>query len=73
MEEVFKRTMFLEMNNYPKDYKECLIQAIRELIPDYYLKDIFTIFGITYNEYIEDMANSYIRYKSQKVGDLCQR
>ena len=66
MEEVFERTMFLEMNNCRKHYKECLVQAIKELIPEYYLKDIFTIFGITYNEYIEDMANSYIRYKNQK-------
>lgn len=64
MEEVFERTMFLEMNNYTKSYKECLIQAIKELIPDYYLKDIYSIFGITYNEYIEDMSNAYLKYRS---------
>ena len=73
MNEVFDRTMFLQMANYNNNHKECLIQAVRELVSDKELQDTYNINGITYDEYIEDMANAYLRYKSQKVREWWQK
>lgn len=73
MNDVFKRTMFLEMNNYPSDYRDCVRQAVKELMPDYELREIYTLHGITYDEYINDMSNAYLRYKSQKVSEMWQK
>lgn len=69
MNEVFKRARFLEINNYPTDYRDCIRQAIREIVPEYELIDIYTLYGITYDEFIEDISCAYLRYKSQKISD----
>lgn len=73
MNEVFSRTMFLEMSNYPSDYRDCLRQSVKEIVPDYELRELYSIYGITYDQYINDMSNAYLRYKSQKVSEMWQK
>lgn len=73
MSEVFKRARFLEINNYPVDHKDCIRQAVKELISDYELIDLYTLYGITYDEYIDDMSKAYLRFKSQNLSELWQR
>lgn len=72
MDEIFSRARFLEINNYPISHKDCIKQAVRELVPEYEIMDTYTLYGITYEEYIEDMAKAYLRYKSQKVSEVWQ-
>ena len=73
MSEVFKRTMFLEMSNYPISHRDCVIQAVRELVPENEIIDLYSLYGVTYDEYIDDMANAYLRFKSQKVSEMWRR
>jgi hypothetical protein len=73
MSEVFRRARFLEINNYPSDYRDCIRQAVRELVPEYELIDLYTLYGITYDQYIEDMSNAYLRLKNQKISESWQR
>lgn len=73
MNEVFERTMFLQMSNYENDHRKCLIQAVKELVSDEELKDTYNLCGITFDEYLEDMANAYLRYKNQKVSEMWQK
>ena len=71
--EMFKYVDKLIERNYPIDHRDCMRQAVREFVPEYELIDIYSLYGITYDEYITDMANSYLRYKSQKVSEMWQR
>lgn len=73
MNEVFRRARFLEINNYPSDHRDCIKQAVREIVPEYELVDIYTLYGITYEEYIEDMSNSYLRYKNERISKTWQK
>ena len=73
MNEVFRRTMFLEMNNYPISHKDCVIQAVKEIVPENEIIDMYSLYGITYDEYIDDMAKAYLRFKSQKVREMWQK
>lgn len=66
MKEVFYRARFLECNEYPRDYRDCIKQAIKEIIPDKELRDIYNAFGINFDEYCSDMANLYLNYKTKK-------
>lgn len=68
-DEVFRRAMFLEMSNYPVDHRDCIRQAVREIVPDYEFLDMYALYGITYEEYIEDMSNAYLRFKSKKMSE----
>jgi hypothetical protein len=65
--------MFLEMSNYPTDHRDCMRQAIKELVPDYELRELYTIYGITKEQYINDMSNAYLRYKANKVSEQWQK
>lgn len=71
--EVFRRARFLEMNNYPMSPRECIVQAVRELVPENELIDMYALYGITYDEYIEDMVSCYMRYKTEEVTKLWRR
>lgn len=63
MRDVFDRTMFLQMSNYSSDYRECVRQAVKELVPEDELREIYTIYGVDYNQYIDDVTKQYIRYR----------
>lgn len=71
--EMFKYVDKLIEKNYPIDHRDCMKQAVREFVPEYELVDIYTLYGVTYNEYIEDMSNSYLRYKSYKLGEMWRK
>ena len=73
MNELFNRVMFLEINNYPKNPKMCVIRAVRDIIPEYELIDIYSLYGITYDEYIEDTTKAYLRWKSAKLSELWRK
>lgn len=62
--------MFLEMSNYPVSHRDCVIQAVKDLIPENEIIDLYSLYGITYDEYINDMASAYLRFKSQKVSEM---
>lgn len=53
--------------NYPIDHRDCIKQAVRKFMPEYELTDIYSLYGITYNEYIEDMSKTYLTFKSNKL------
>ena len=67
MNEVFKRTAFLEVNEYPRDYRDCLAQAVKECMTVEDLRDTYNLLDITHDEFIEDLCDSYIRYKHELV------
>lgn len=69
MNEVFDRTMFLEMRNYPRDYRECLKQAVNEIMSNEELRETYTMYGLDYDQYLEDMYKAYLRHKSQRISD----
>ena len=71
--EVFRRARFLDINNYPMNPRDCVVQAVREIVPENELIDMYTLYGITYDEYIEDMTICYIRYKTEEVTRLWRR
>ena len=70
--EMFKFVDKMIEKNYPIDHRDCIRQAVKEFVPEYELTDIYSLYGITYEEYIEDMAKAYLRYKSQKVSEMWQ-
>lgn len=73
MEEIFKIASRIEKDNYPIDHRDCIRQAVREVVPENELIDTYTLYGITYEEYIEDVSKAYLRYKSQKVSNMWQK
>lgn len=72
MSEVFERAMFLEMCDYPRDYRECVSQAIDELVSDEELADTYNLYGISHEEYVQDMAQAFLRYKASEIRRKCQ-
>ena len=68
MEEVFKRTALLEINEYPRDYRDCLKQAVKECVSDKELRDTYNLLDITYDQYIEDLCRSYLTFKRKLLS-----
>lgn len=73
MNEVFSRAMFLEINEYPRDYRDCVRQAVMELVSAEQLRDLYTLYGITLDEYIEDMAKAYLRHRAEKISEAWRK
>lgn len=73
MTELYKEVARLEEHNYPINPKECVIIAVKNLIPEYELIDIYSLYGITYDEYIEDTTKAYLRWKSAKLSELWRK
>lgn len=73
MNEVFDRAMFLEMSNYPIDHTDCVRQAIKEMVTECELREIYSIYGITYDTYLKDMSDAYLRYKGKKVSEMWRK
>lgn len=71
--DMFKYVDKLMERNYPVDHRDCMRQAVREFVPEYELTDIYSLYGISYNDYIEDMTQSYLRYKSHELSELWQK
>lgn len=65
MNEVFKLTAILEAEQYPRDYRECLKDVIRECITAEDMRDTCNMFDITYDQFFADMCESYLRYKHE--------
>lgn len=65
MNEVFKLTAILEAEQYPRDYRECLKDVIRECITAEDMRDTCNMFDITHDQFFADMCESYLRYKHE--------
>ena len=66
MTEVYKRAMFLELELSGKTEKECVEQAIKELVTTEELRDMYCLYGITFYQLVDDTLKAYQRYKYAK-------
>lgn len=63
MIDVFKRALHIELDNYTSAYKDCLKQAVQELIPEKELANTCLIYDININEYIDQLYKDYLKFK----------
>ena len=68
MTDVFERTALLEINEYPRDYRDCIKQAVKECVSDEELRDTYNLLDITYDQYIEDLCRSYLSFKRDLIS-----
>lgn len=64
MTEVYKRALFLELELSGKTEKECVEQAVKELVTTEELRDMYCLYGITLPQLVFDTLKGYQRYKS---------
>lgn len=55
--------------NYTIDHRKCMKMAVDKIVSVKELQEIYTFNDITYDEYIEDMAKAYLRYKTQMISE----
>lgn len=67
MNDVFKRTAFLEISEYPRDYRDCLKQAVHELMSSDGLRDAYIMFDIGYDEFIDSACKDYLKFKYEII------
>ena len=65
MNDIFKLTATLEAEQYPRDYRECLKDVMRECMTAEDIRDTCNMFDVTYEQYFDDMCQSYLRYKHE--------
>lgn len=65
MNNIFKLTAILEAQQYPRDYRECLKDAIKECMTAEDLRDTYNLLDVTHDQFIEDMCQGYLRYKHE--------
>ena len=68
MNEIFERTAFLEMQDYPRDWRDCIKQSVSEFNDK--VRDSVNQFGITYDEFYDNCIKNYPKFKSQKIHSL---
>ena len=69
IDEIIARTDFLVTSDYPRDYRDCVRQAVNELVKDEYLYRISQWFGnVSRQEYAEDMCSVYERIVKARVS-----
>lgn len=70
-ETIIARTDFLVMSNYPRDYRDCVRQAVDELVKDEDLYEMSQWYGdISRNEYAEDMCGAYSRFIKERIRKM---
>lgn len=60
-EKILSRAKFLSITNYPQDSRDSLKTAISDLKINEELRDTYTIFDITQEEYVESLVNKIRR------------
>lgn len=58
--------------NYPIDHRACVKAVIDAEVPAQELQDIYTMYDICYGEYLEQMSEAYLKYKSWKIRESCK-
>ena len=70
-DEIIARTHFLVLSHYPRDYRECVRQAVRELMTDEALHKISQWYGdISEYDYATDMCGVYDRFVKARINSL---
>jgi hypothetical protein len=64
MREIFERTRFLEIQDYPRSWQDCLKQALSELNDA--SRDAVNCFDITYDEFYENCLKCYPSFKAKR-------
>ena len=73
MKELFKEVWDFQKNNYPCDHREILAVRLNSYVNSEQLRDMYNLYGITYEEYLNDLSNSYLRYRSQRISEEWQK
>ena len=61
MREIFERTRFLEIQDYPRSWQDCLNQALSEF--NNASRDVVNCFDITYEEFTDNCIKCYPKFK----------
>lgn len=70
-DEVIARAHFLVLSNYPRDYRECVRQAVNELVKDEDLYRMSQWYGdISRHDFAEDMCGVYNRFIKARISSL---
>lgn len=70
-ETIIARTDFLVMSEYPRDYRDCVRQAVHELMTDEALYEISQWYGdISEQDYAEDMCGAYSRFVKERIRKM---
>lgn len=64
MREIFERTRFLEIQDYPRSWQDCLTQAIGEFNNS--VRDSVNCFDITYDEFYDNCLKCYPAFKAKR-------
>lgn len=68
MEEIFKRVAFLEIQDYPRDWRDCIKQAMGEFNDE--VRDAVNQFDITYDDFYDNCVKCYPKFKSKAINSL---
>lgn len=68
MREIFERTRFLEIQDYPRSWQDCLKQALSELNDA--SRDAVNCFDITYDEFHDNCFRVYPLFKRGELRYL---
>lgn len=67
-EMILRRTDFLVISDYPRDYRDCVRQAVDELVDNPTMSELATLFNLTRDEYKEDMCGVYDRFVRARIS-----
>lgn len=65
--EIIARARNLAINEYPRDPRDCIRQAVSELVTDKVIKDVCALFDITKDEYLSDKFYNNLYEDYQKL------
>lgn len=68
MKQIFERTRFLEIQDYPRSWQDCLRQALGEF--NEVSRDVVNCFDITYEEFAENCFKNYPLFKRSELRFL---
>lgn len=65
MEDILKRARNLELNEYPRDHRDCIKQGMSEFNDD--VRDAVNVFDITYDEFFDNCVDCYNSMKKEEI------
>lgn len=65
---ILRRTDFLVISDYPRDYRDCVRQAVDELVDNPTMSELATLFNLTRDEFKEDMCGVYDRFVRARIS-----
>ena len=69
MEKIFKETLKLESEQYPRDYRTIIVELINENMTNKDLRDAYNFLDVTYDQFVDHMCKDYLRYKYKLLSD----